>query len=1124
MIIPDLPDRDARQAAIRERHRNVVIDAGAGTGKTGLLVRRVTELTAPRDESIPPIPIGRIAAITFTRRAAGELSLRIRQALLSALSASTDPVHRSRLRAALEGLDGACIGTIHSFADRVLRPFSASAGLAPFFEVVEDTAPLVDETVDLLLRGLRDGSLHDRLDPMVDEILVQEAGPTLRDFPRCGLLLETKETPRYERFGFDSLVEAFLMTRDVPPRAPAFPEFEPSTFRRHLRELLERIEPIAHLDGAGIELLRRIGETARRLEREEDPVVLYAAFGRPLGRREPLGRPHRKIDLAGDDAAWEAWGAIFGSSRKDPPRTPPLREDLLAPLRRWLAHRIVRLAPVACGAYASVQRHRGAIDPLDLLLALGDLLRRDPAARSAIRRRFTHVLVDEFQDTDPLQARILLDLAQDPERPGRLRDGALTLVGDPKQSIYRFRRADIAAYEETTRCIETDGATRLTLSANLRSDPALVRWVDSRFSRILGAPPDATTRFDTRTGRAFHQSLQAGRRAPGEGPRVHVIPIEPIGTNADDYRRLEADALAHYVRWLVTRSGETIAVSASTRRPIRYSDIAILASVTTNVHLLSQPFDAHDIPHTVGGGRLFLQDELHRRFILGLRALADRDDGVAEAALLAPPFFALDPADILRERRLRRESPDERPDSIAPVREALETIADLRRRRLHRSPGETARDLLERSAIGRVTALGPNGPQRLRSLREICFALERTASAEHLDYDGATAVFRRWIDRPAQLDPPPHIDADAVRILTVHQAKGLEFPAVVLWDCRGTLQPRNDRPVWITRDSGNAWAIALEGLSFEEPARTGLVARDRVLQASERERLLYVAATRARDLLVVPCDGEPGADPPGALATNRHLLRGSAPDDILVLPAFREAHPPDWASASVVLPESRPEDAGDEDLADALSRSVVPHLAPRAISVVAWERAGRLPPDETWIETELTEEREHRSRFGSTFGTVVHRALALALVHALTPREAVRRAANRLGMGARRSEAEADVRRTLEALLAIGIRAGDTDSTRLEYPVAGRTEDGRHLLVGVIDLLFAGANAWLLIDFKTDATEGADADSFRPYQEQIRLYGSLLAPDVPDGIPLRLGLLFTETGETRWLPGAVVVR
>jgi ATP-dependent exoDNAse (exonuclease V) beta subunit len=229
---------------------------------------------------------------------------------------------------------------------------------------------------------------------------------------------------------------------------------------------------------------------------------------------------------------------------------------------------------------------------------------------------------------------------------------------------------------------------------------------------------------------------------------VHVLPVEFSDARqykVDEYRKLEGEALAGYLRWPVERSDAQILdpVDRQTRR-VRYGDIEILAVSTWRLSLLFPWLDAARVPYASRGGTLFLADPLHKQFLLGLRALADREDGVAEAALLRPPFFGLDPADLLKERAAAA-GPIPEDEAVLRARDARELVHELRRRRFDRGPGVTARALLDRTAFARAVASGPNGAPRLSRLRELCLLLEQTAATEGLDYDTVTARLRRWV-------------------------------------------------------------------------------------------------------------------------------------------------------------------------------------------------------------------------------------------------------------------------------------------------------------------------------------------------------------------------------------------
>jgi ATP-dependent helicase/nuclease subunit A len=1108
-----LPDQAERDRAIAERARHVLVDAGAGTGKTTILVERLLAMVAPAEG--PAVPIHRLAAITFTRKAAGELRLRIRERLLAELARPDLGATRGgRLREALAGLDTAWVGTIHGFADRLLRLRPVEAQLSPSYEIAEDDEALARETYEALHHAVEHGTLAAELAGTGAAARAGEAAATLLGALGAGLRAESEETEWQTRHGLDGLVAGFLRHRDVPPPdAPAAP-FDRERFRAVADRVVAAADALAGRSPGGAWLVR-LRRRLAGLREQDDPLELFRAL-RPLLAQAPPGQPRKRDLFDGDDAAWKLWKAWTGS-----PGHPGLREQLLAPLHRTLATRLVRLFPVVEALYERVKARRRVLDRLDLLVKLRRLLAEHPGVRGDFQGMFDHILVDEFQDTDPLQAEIVLFLAEREPRARRwseveLRDGALTLVGDPKQSIYRFRRADVAMYDRVRALVAARPHLEVRLSANFRSRPALIDWLNDRFDRVLGAAGDGPA-FDPRAGRVRNQRLAAGREEDGEEPAVHVLPLVlPPGPDGktpgvDHYRALEAEALARYLRWLVERSGVQVSDPLDGRpRPVRYGDVAVLAVSTWTLSALFPALDARGIPHATRGGTLFLSDPLHRQFLLGLRAVADRDDGVAEAALLRPPFFALDPLDLLRERAAARagREPDEAAGRRAAQARAL--VRELRRRRLERPPGATARDLLEHTALGRMVAAGPNGAQRLGRLRELCLLLERTAAAEGLDYDAATARLRRLVDDPVPLDPPHPVATEAVQVLTVHQAKGLEFPVVVLWDGRGRWDARLDSVPWRMDRDERGWTLSLDGLAWEEPEGLGLRATEKSYLDAERRRVVYVAATRARDLLVLPQAGDvtPGQHVCGDLleAAPAHLVR--------VLEPCGPGREPAWG-ADAPVPAAAPAAPEPDGLArwlGAAAEAARPRFRPVAVSA-AGAGAGAADDD---AEEPVGPPRPRRAgRFGPRFGETVHVAIGLALGSRLEPLEAVRRAAGRTGLEERLDEAAADVARALAALRAEGLGAPGP-ALRLEYPVAGAAGDGR-LLAGYADLVGVGGGGLVVLDFKTDAPPaGPVAESHPEYVAQVRAYAELLGAA---GLgPARAGLLFTADGLIRWLP------
>jgi ATP-dependent exoDNAse (exonuclease V) beta subunit len=1118
------PDQAQRDAAIRARGVNVIADAGAGTGKTTLLVARLVDLVAPEGDGAA-LDLARVAAITFTRKAAGELKLGIREALLRELARGdlTD-VRRGRLAGALAALDTAHVGTIHAFADRLLRLQPVEAGLSPSYEIVEDDRDLVGEAFALLLHASQTGTLAAELAGRIGEEEATAAQAALADSLRAGIRAERRVHPWGETPGLDCLVEALVRTRDVHPRIS--PAEEPDLGR--FRALVDEYVALAAASSGEGRGSRWVAHTRERLERARalaDPVRILAE----LLRRAPP-QLKKKEDFPDDDAGWAVYKAFRGDAGRKPLRDGALYEDLLRPFARWMARRLVAATPAVVAAYEKVKARRRAVDQVDLLLGLRNLLRDDPGVRAEYQQRFDHVLVDEFQDTDPLQAEIVLYLCEDGPRVADWREvalvpGKLTLVGDPKQSIYRFRRADIAMYEAVRAVVERRPHLVVKLTASFRSDPALVAWLNERFDDVLGTAAGGERGFDPDAGTVANERLLPGREGDAR-IAVQVLPIAAEGGRKPELREAEARAVAAWLRRLVAAGGITV-VDPSTRerRAARWGDVAILAGSTPSVPLLFPELDRLGVPYTARGGSLFLGDALHRQFLLGLRAVADRDDGLARAALLRPPFFALDYDDLARARAAE---PGSTHPGVLRARAALELVRELRLRRHARSPGTTARELLEQTAFARHAALGPNGAQRLDALRELCLAVD-AAAAEGLDFDAATARLREWAVDPVPLDPPRPVGGEAVQILTIHQAKGLEFPIVVLWDACAELTARDARSTFVVDRTGASWAVGL-GLDWEEPEGARLAERERRYLDAERKRLLYVAATRARDLLVLPVvAGEPN---PGYVSGR--LLAGAPAEGTAVMETYEMGKEPGWArevaaptatATSTATPTPTPTSTSTalEAEVDAAWRSAVeesarPRFAPAAVTAEA--RAAAEEPEE------LSGEAGRRwagreSRFGPVFGDTVHLAIGLALRDpALGPAAAVDRAAAATGLAKRRAEAAEDVARALSALEREGLRRPPGPDLQLEYPVA-QARDGR-LVAGYVDLVAAGAGGVAILDFKTDAPPAVDVAQAHPaYAEQVRTYARMLEDaGLATAGAVRAGLLFTADGTIRWLPRA----
>jgi ATP-dependent helicase/nuclease subunit A len=530
---------------------------------------------------------------------------------------------------------------------------------------------------------------------------------------------------------------------------------------------------------------------------------------------------------------------------------------------------------------------------------------------------------------------------------------------------------------------------------------------------------------------------------------------------------------------------------------------------------LLQEFDALGIEYSARGGALFLAHPVVRQYLLGLRALADRNDGVAEAALLRPPFFALDFADVVSARVDRRSANVRR----ARMEEAQAVVAALRLQRHTRSPGATARDLIERTALGRTVAADCNGRQTLAGLYEVAAEVDRRAALEPCDYDGATELFRSWAENPVFLDTPEPPGAEAVRVMTTHSAKGLEFPVVILWDGFQTFSERGGG-LWHVEREGHAWALSLGSVAIEQPAGAHVLDREKQFGEQERRRLYYVAATRARDLLVLPA---PLTKSRTLRYATTELASGADLEQVQRFETFRLGSRPEWA-ARITLPPTRhiyADPALQERLVTVRQSFREAHAAsarPLAVPTAVTSEISKAGVDEEWSFDSERLRKAESERFGATFGSVVHRALELLLDGCIgSAAMAVTLAAHEVGLGEHLEDAEADVLRAVEALRPLGVgRQGTTVTT--EYPLAMAWNDGK-LLTGFVDLLLLTDDSALVIDFKTDTpVAGPVRAAYPKYAAQLGLYGEILqTAGVVGRRELRVGVLLTASGEVRWL-------
>jgi ATP-dependent exoDNAse (exonuclease V) beta subunit len=848
VTLPDQADRTLIREGLDE---TVIVEAAAGTGKTTELVSRILNVLARGRARIE-----QIVAVTFTEKAAGELKLRIRKELESLRQRAADAGVQTRLTDAIQRLEEAHVSTIHGFCADLLRERPVEARIDPLFEVL--TEPRAERIFNEAFRTW----LHEQLEHPPEGVrralrrsVWSRDGRDRDDGPIERIRWAARELSEWRDFDgawrrdpFDRDAELNRVIARVHELTAL--SADPTSSRDLLyldtspiRELSHDIETSARFDLADPD-----GWEARLIDLAQNKNVRRARRGRERAYKPGTTR----------DQVWAAYEALMNELDEFQRAAD---SDLAA-----LLHDELR---AVVDLYESLKQRAGALDFVDLLLRARDLLADHPRVRLAFQVRFTHIFVDEFQDTDPLQAEILLLLtANDPEEHDWHRitpvPGKLFIVGDPKQAIYRFRRADVETYREVCELLESRGAKRAFLHTSFRAAPTIQRTVNAAFAPLMTG--------DRQTLQAPYEALSAYRVDPPDQPSVVVLPVpEPYGQRRVAGYAIEKslpDGVGAFVHWLLAESRWTV-TERTTRDelpiPVAIEPRHICILFRRFLHFgedVTRPYvdalEARGVPHLLVGGKSFHDREEVETIRAALAAIEWPDDELSVFATLRGALFALDDETLLQYRHVHKGfHPFRVPAKVAPevgaVADALRLLRRLHGGRNYRPVADTITQLLNatRAHVGFV--LRTAGEQALANVLHVAELARQYEMNGGMSFRGFVEQLREQAESGRAAEAPILEEgSDGVRLMTVHKAKGLEFPVVILADMTAKL--RNERADRSIDRSRNACYLRLGRwtpveLAAQEPLE---VARDE----AEGVRVAYVAATRARDLLVVPAVGD----------------------------------------------------------------------------------------------------------------------------------------------------------------------------------------------------------------------------------------------------------------------------
>lgn len=1083
-MITEQQDKITRDRIAQELDKNFIVEAAAGTGKTTSLVNRMVALVETR-----ACRIDQLAAVTFTRKAAAELKerfqarLRERAAECSATSSDTNDTSRQVLLSdAADRVNQAFVGTIHSFCARLLRERPIEFAVDPAFREL-------DESEDYLLK---EQAWHENIscliataDPLLDKL--RDVNINRAELKHCfDRFVEYRDIQNWPvslptGIDIDALQQA---TKDYIDHMATLVPFFPDD--RGTDKLMDRYERMVRASRRGFSSLGRFFD-------------LLQNFDTSAGETQKFW-PAKELGIK-----------KLGGRERD--RWKEFRTNHAGPgMIYWSRYRysfVVDFLRRAVQTYEHLKLAHGGLGFQDLLLSVASGLKDQPELRTYFQGRYRSLLVDEFQDTDPLQAQMMLYFtSSDPSQTDWTQcvpnPGSLFLVGDPKQSIYRFRRGDIITYNKVKQIICNNDGEVLPLVKNFRSQAQLIQWNNTVYSDKFGQQSTAYSP-------AAEDMIQGREDAfvPGDGnTAVQSLCgtyrlMLPTDGRIEDARDYEADSIAKFIRHAID-SGMQVARTQTEldrgRLPaVQPRDFLVIPRGKKGMHAYTEALERHGIPYQVSGGNPLGTNPQLTVLIDCLRAIDDPTNPVHYLAVLRK-FLGFSDHDLYQLKHSGGSF-----NYNAPIPETLDDALQDRYRSVVdrlRKYQAWMRTLPYAVAVTKIaTDLGvlsaaASSSQGDMQAGGLLKAIEWLRN-QSWDFDSATDLIQ-FLDEVLESDdtdacPALPSSGNVVRLMNLHKAKGLEAPIVFLADTVGKF--RGEPSCHIDRSSsapaGYMGITAKQGewktIDVATPENwSDYQAEEKRFVEAENDRLLYVATTRAACATIISVGKRDAkwADLYGYLNDASELQ----------IPA----------SVSSALDASIGTIKSDANTAQQIAAKWTRSLSPSYTITTAKKLGLKGKSRPNW---------EASGDYGHHWGSAVHELLELCYKSSaanLRP-TAVRLAAD-YNIGIDRID---ELVTTAQAVTQSDIWKRAQAATRCysELPFETTITDANgqpQLIRGVIDLVFEESGHWVIVDYKTDDITKEQIDSaVTYYQDQLSTYANHWTTIT--GLPCKeLGLYMTK--------------
>jgi ATP-dependent helicase/nuclease subunit A len=873
-----IPDIDVRNEIKNNLDVNILVEAGAGSGKTTSIVSRMVSLIVSGKCSIE-----NIAAITFTRKAAQELKERFQNSLEQCFYEQENPEKKDILKEALKNMERCFIGTIHSFCASLLRERPVEASVDPDFTELDDIT-------DMLLhkQAWQQYLLDVRLN--FPEKLVK--------LNNCGLKPSDLENI-YSRITQYPDVEIVFNEIQKPDLTCAYEKLK--QFLKRVKEYIPKTEPEKGYDSlqnkimTGLRMLRYYD-----MENEINRLNLIEMFEKD-----------QKVTL-------NRWLCDKEITKEITKEINYLSQTEIHPvLKQWkeYCHYIaISFLKPAAEYYEAIKTKQSGLNFQDLLLKTVNMLKNYPEVRSYFKNKYRCLLVDEFQDTDPIQAELMFFLTGQDVYEKQWHKlvpapGSLFVVGDPKQSIYRFRRADINIYNHVKRLFLQTGGKVLELTANFRSINNLGKWFNKTFKNLLPHEADSYQA-------AFSPVNTIKDETEGTNSGVKVLSIPADFAKKQEIVEKDADNIARIIRNSVDGKGIKLARTPEEKETgilgtPEYRDFLILLRYKDSIEVYAKTLKKYGIPVKISGGSYLSDIEELKEFTILLKLLNDPENQILLVAVLRGIFFGISDRAIAEYKlsggifKIYAEIPNSlQEDTKALFETAFGKLSIYHKWSRDYHPVTAFEKIAADIGLFPLTLAGTEAQTGCGYITKVLEMLRQNTTKEYSDFksliDLLDAIFDA--DLEEELDITGE-EQNAVRIMNLHKAKGLEAPVVFL---AHPYKRPNIAPDYHIKRTG----LKSEGY-FVIKKQTGefsskMIGRplnwdkyeleEKEYQDAEETRLLYVAATRAKNLLFISSSEKSNSKNPW-----EPLLSFTDPDnDTYQIP---DVHPPQktQSEATVII-------------------------------------------------------------------------------------------------------------------------------------------------------------------------------------------------------------------------------